>query len=86
VLSKEEKLEKAMNAIGEALKEVTPEEKKILEWLRKQIDDVGEAAAEEDQNFDKRLEFCYGVITATDSIHNEKLLKACKNYIEAAEK
>ncbi|MFH0800793.1 MAG: hypothetical protein V2A78_00190 [bacterium] len=82
--TKEEKLEKAMSIIGEAMKELTPEENKYLVWLKEQIDEAAEAMGGEE--FDHRSEFCYGIITSGEKIHNEKLLKACKNYIEAKEK
>ncbi len=82
--TKEEKLDKAMAVIGEAMKELTPEENKYLVWLKEQIDEA--ASAMEGEEFDHRSEFCYGIITSGGKIRNEKLLKACKNYVEAMEK
>ena len=81
---KEEKLEEATKAIGMALKNSSPEEKEFLANLRKEIDSAAEAA-EPGQNFDKRLEFCYGIIFAGDKIQNQMLIKAARHYIDIYE-
>lgn len=78
---KEEKLEEATKSIGAALKNSSPEEKEFLANLRKEID----SAAEPGQNFDKRLEFCYGIIFAGEKIKNQMLINAARKYIDIYE-
>lgn len=80
-MADEEAKKIAMNRIGRALKTVTPEESEYLKELQGQIAEAMKA----DPSLDKQMEFCYGIIFAPDKIKNETLIKAARDYINAAQ-
>jgi hypothetical protein len=74
----EERIKIAIEALGKALQNISPEEKAYLTELKNQID-----AAASVEKLDHRLEFCYGIIMNPDKIQTPRLMKAAKAYIEA---
>ena len=79
----QEKLNQIIDAIGDAIRKLSPEEIQFLKESQKQID---EAAASQAQGFDRRMEFCYNIIFNPDKITYKPLIDTVKAYIDLIEK
>src|SRR5688500_18377521 len=76
----EEKVNKAMDALGRALAGAGATDKKILATLKDQTEQAAKLSGPE---FDKRLEFCYAIVFSPELTGSARILAAAQTYIDA---
>lgn len=72
----------AMKLMEIAMNTLSPEERKEVIRLKKEVDDASKSAGE---HFDHRLEFCYAIKFSQDKIKSTRMLNAVEAYIRAVE-
>lgn len=75
-------VEEAMKLMEIAMNTLSPEERRVIIQLKKEVD---EASAQAGGNFDHRLEFCYAIKFSGDKVKSTRLLTAIEAYIKAVE-
>ncbi|MBI3925376.1 MAG: hypothetical protein HY319_07555 [Armatimonadetes bacterium] len=75
-------VDEAMRLMQFAMGTLKPEERQVLNDLRKEIDEAAHTAS---AGFDKRLEFCYAIKFSKDKIPSQRLQEAVERYIKAVE-
>jgi hemerythrin-like domain-containing protein len=79
--AQEKNLIEAGERLGEAMKQASPEEKRILREMKDQVESFAKEEEAKGRLLDRSALFAAGIIAHPD-ITNEVLLEAAKNYID----